>query len=27
MGKLKVVVIYDRVLVDESEEASPGDKT
>ena len=27
MGKLKVVVIYDRVLVDEAEEASPGDKT
>jgi len=27
LGKLKVVVIYDRVLVDEAEEASPGDKT
>src|SRR5215813_4813083 len=26
MGKLKVVVIYDRVLVDEDEEAAAGDK-
>ena len=26
MGKLKVVIIYDRVLVEESEEAAPGDK-
>ena len=26
MGKLKVVVIYDRVLVDEDEEASGNDK-
>jgi D-alanine-D-alanine ligase len=27
MGKLKIVVIYDRVLVDESEEAAAGDKS
>jgi D-alanine-D-alanine ligase len=26
MGKLKVVIIYDRVLVDETEEAAPGEK-
>jgi len=26
MGKLKIIVIYDRVLVDESEEAATGDK-
>jgi D-alanine-D-alanine ligase len=26
MGKLKIVVIYDRVLVDEDEEAAPADK-
>ena len=26
MGKLKVVIIYDRVLVDEAEEAAPGEK-
>ena len=27
MGKLKIVVLYDRVLVDESEEAAAGDKS
>jgi D-alanine-D-alanine ligase len=27
MGKLKIVIIYDRVLVDEDEEASPTEKS
>src|SRR3954465_5723065 len=27
MGKLKIVVLYDRVLVDEDEPASPGEKS
>src|ERR1051326_3664922 len=27
MGKLKIVVLYDRVLVDESEEAAAGEKS